>query len=119
MKIQLGHINDITLGQSRGFDPQAIGKHSIFVVRQPDTLYAYKNSCPHQGYEQASMAWRQHHFLSGNGEFIQCGSHGALFDIASGQCVRGPCIGQSLTPVKVNCDADGTLYMESTNERDL
>lgn len=120
VKTILGLIDDIELGCSRGFDPQGLGRHSILVVRTgKNSFYAYQNSCPHSGYEQASMAWKKHQFLSGNGEYIQCGSHGALFEIATGQCISGPCIGESLAPVKVQCDNDGQLFMELTNERDL
>jgi nitrite reductase/ring-hydroxylating ferredoxin subunit len=36
---------------------------------------------------------------------IQCAHHGALFLIENGECVTGPCAGQSLR--KVDCREDG------------
>jgi nitrite reductase/ring-hydroxylating ferredoxin subunit len=38
---------------------------------------------------------------------IQCATHGALFLIESGECVAGPCAGQSLQALACREDAEG------------
>jgi nitrite reductase/ring-hydroxylating ferredoxin subunit len=118
--IPLGDLEDITLGTSRGYALKNAGFHDIFVIRvNQHEFYAYRNSCPHQGYEQGSMAWRKHHFLNADGSLIQCGSHGALFEIASGLCVQGPCKNQRLEKVEVSCDSQGQLQMHLNSKREL
>ncbi|MFP6798982.1 MAG: Rieske (2Fe-2S) protein, partial [Pseudomonas sp.] len=38
---------------------------------------------------------------------IQCATHGALFLIESGECVAGPCAGQSLQELAIREDDQG------------
>jgi len=42
---------------------------------------------------------------------IQCATHGALFLIESGECIAGPCAGQSLTALPGREDRQG-LWVE-------
>ncbi|MDQ0137619.1 hypothetical protein J2T08_005563 [Neorhizobium galegae] len=37
------------------------------------------------------MAWKSDVYLNGEGTHLACHSHGALFDIETGECVLGPC----------------------------
>ena len=45
-------------------------------------------------------------FLTREGDFILCSSHGALFRLGDGLCVAGPCAGRSLKPWPVRVDGD-------------
>ena len=65
----------------------------LFVIRWGESVYAYRNRCPHLG---LPLNWLPDQFLDIDGELIQCSSHGALFTIEQGRCVAGPCAGQSL-----------------------
>jgi nitrite reductase/ring-hydroxylating ferredoxin subunit len=69
-----------------------------FVVRQGDAVYAYQNFCMHAGHP---LNWRPDGFLTGDGSQIICASHGAIYEIGSGECVAGPCPGKKLRPVEV------------------
>ena len=40
-------------------------------------------------------------FLTRDGRHLLCSTHGALFDIATGLCLHGPCKGRSLRAVPV------------------
>ncbi len=93
----LCRMDDLPDGRSRGFDPLGEGRDTMFIVRQGDRLYGYRNHCPH--YSNARMAWKKDEFLNVDRSRIMCGAHGALFDIETGQCTLGPCLGDSLTPV--------------------
>jgi nitrite reductase/ring-hydroxylating ferredoxin subunit len=42
-----------------------------------------------------------------------CYAHGAEFDIATGQCLLGPCLGQSLDPVKLEITERGEIHVNS------
>lgn len=61
------------------------------------------------------MAWRKDAYLSGDRRHVVCSAHGAHFDIASGLCTLGPCVGESLTPVALSHSADRGLYAAIDN----
>jgi nitrite reductase/ring-hydroxylating ferredoxin subunit len=77
-----------------------------FVVRQGDSVYAYQNFCAHVGHP---LNWIPDGFLSKDRSAIQCASHGALYEIDTGLCFRGPCVGKSLRQVEVEV-RDGVIY---------
>lgn len=75
----------------------------IFVLRWGRQVRAYENRCPHGG---THIDWERGEFLDADGTRIQCGKHGALFDLGNGKCVEGPCLGESLTAIEVSVDDD-------------
>jgi nitrite reductase/ring-hydroxylating ferredoxin subunit len=46
------------------------------------------------------LDWTPDRFLSADGSMLICATHGALFEIATGVCVSGPCQGDQLTQVE-------------------
>lgn len=64
-----------------------------FVLNWLGDYHSYLNSCPHT---QVNLNWTPNQFLDVESQFIQCSLHGAVFDPASGLCLRGPCLGESL-----------------------
>jgi len=104
--IRLGPIDLIADGGSRNFVIELrAGRFHGFVVRRGAKVYGYVDRCPHMG---MPLAHGLDDYLSPDGHLIECDWHGALFDIASGTCVGGPCAGAALTrwPVAV---VDGQL----------
>ena len=75
----------------------------LFAIRLENRIHAYWNSCPHMG---IPLNWVPNRFLDFDKAFIQCSSHGALFEVATGQCIAGPCSGDSLTTVDLRCEND-------------
>ncbi len=59
-------------------------------------FYGYVNVCPHAG---SWLNFNAGTFFGAGGKVLQCGRHGAQFEIATGLCVAGACAGQSLTPL--------------------
>lgn len=108
--IELCHLDEIAEGTSRGFDTSGRGRDTVFLVRQNGELFGYRNACPHYG--TTPMAWRKDAYLSGDGSRIVCAAHGAQFDIATGECLQGACLGQSLTPVRLTITDDGRILLE-------
>ncbi len=84
-----------------------VNRYGVFVLRRGDSILAYENSCPHRG---TPLDWQKDRFLDITGRLILCATHGALFRIADGFCVSGPCAGTRLASVKVAC-RDGALYL--------
>lgn len=95
---------DIEDPGSKGFEVKIRHKtRSIFVVHKNGEFYAYFNQCPHTG---ASLEWQQDKFLDMDQALIQCATHDALFTIDSGECIFGPCAGDSLQALPLSIKND-------------
>lgn len=93
--VRLGPLDLIADGAARNFVLEMkAGRFHGFVVRSGDTVRGYVDRCPHMG---LPLAQQLDAYLTGGGDMIQCSWHGALFRIADGACVGGPCTGAALT----------------------
>jgi nitrite reductase/ring-hydroxylating ferredoxin subunit len=106
--IQLCATSDISEGKSKGLEVQG---QRLLAVRKDGTLHVYENRCPHRG---IPLEWLPDQFLDSSGSLIQCATHGALFLIDSGECVAGPCAGQTLR-ARPFVERDGIIWLQ--NER--
>ncbi|MCB1357270.1 MAG: Rieske 2Fe-2S domain-containing protein [Maritimibacter sp.] len=106
----LCRFEELVDGASRGFDPLGEGRDTMFVVRRGPRVFGWRNLCPH--YDHARMAWKKDEYLTGDRKRIICGAHGAQFEIATGVCVIGPCLGRSLTPVPLTLRCGGVYITE-------
>ena len=75
-----------------GGEPQ-----SLIVRRTGDRVQAWLNICPHAG---RRLDWAPGKFLLDQGRLV-CAAHGAVFELDQGECVAGPCRGQSLVAVPI------------------
>jgi nitrite reductase/ring-hydroxylating ferredoxin subunit len=101
-------FDDLSDPGSRGFS--LLLPHEtleIVLVKYQREVFAYRNRCPHTG---VNLEWRQHQFLDLSERYIQCATHGALFRPEDGLCLRGPCAGQYLQPLRLVVD-EGMLYL--------
>ena len=102
---QIYSIDAIPEGESRGLQH---GEHHLIAIKKDGQLHLYLNRCPHRG---IPLEWLPDQFLDLDRAFIQCSTHGALFQIETGECIQGPCQGQSLTPIPFSIK-DGTIYLK-------
>ncbi len=108
----LCRLEEIEDGEAKGFTIDGDGEPlEIFVVRQGGRVYGYVNSCPHVG---TPLDWAPDRFMSEDGGYIQCSTHGALFQIEDGECIAGPCAGDSLRPAGITLDAAGFVVLDET-----
>ena len=105
---RLCHLAELLDGGARGFDPLDRGRDTVFVVRRGGAVRVWADRCPHHG---TPMPWRKDAYLNAAGDRIVCAAHGALFDIDSGLCMQGPCLGDRLRPVPFTLSADGELLL--------
>lgn len=108
--ILLCQFDEIPDQGSRGFDPLQEGKDTLFIVRKESNLYAYRDLCPHYG--DTALPWRKDIYLDKPGNNIICAAHGARFDIDTGLCTLGPCLGQSLTKITLQLTDEGQVFAE-------
>jgi nitrite reductase/ring-hydroxylating ferredoxin subunit len=95
-------LNDIPSQKAKGYQLGKITDDGrevpfwIIIIRWGKQVFGYVNRCPHDG---VNLDWERNTFLDGNGIRLQCGKHGALFELGTGMCIDGPCKGQALTPI--------------------
>lgn len=110
----LCRLADIADGQARGF---TIGtgpaRRDILVARRGRQVFAYLNSCPHAG---SPLDWTPDRFMDAEGRHLLCATHGALFRVEDGYCVAGPCSGEALLPVAVECRGDDVVVVEGAGD---
>ena len=111
--IRLCRLDELIAGTARGFDPEEVGEDTMFVVRKGDALHAYRNRCPHQG---ARLEYRKDRFLSADGQRVVCYAHGAHFDLETGVCTEGICLGQSLQSVLCRIE-QGWIWVDGGGSR--
>lgn len=80
----------------------------LFLVHRNRHIYAYHNRCPHTG---INLNWQPDQFMDITDHFLQCSTHGALFRVDDGHCVRGPCAGASLQALTL-CFVNNDIYLE-------
>ena len=105
--VQICPLDSLPDGQSVGILPDARGQDRGVLVRQGGQVFAYVNTCPH--YDRAPLGWKKDAFLNHARDHIMCAAHGALFRIADGACVIGPCLGQHLTAIPVQVQGGEVL----------
>lgn len=107
-EIQVGRLDELGDPGCREF---AIGAGDWpfrgFVVRQGDSVFAYQNLCVHAGHP---LNWSPDSFLSKDKSVIICSSHGATYDIRTGECFAGPGSGGALRKVDVSV-REGIVYV--------
>lgn len=79
----------------------------IFLIKDNNGIYGYINRCPHTG---SPLEWREDDFLDEDGKYIMCATHAALFRVADGYCIAGPCKRKQLTPLPTAVK-NGAIYL--------
>ena len=72
-----------------------------FIVNVNGSYHAYVNRCPHAG---TSLDLWPNEFLTDDGRYLICSTHGAIFEQHTGLCVEGPCPGARLESLPVELD---------------
>jgi nitrite reductase/ring-hydroxylating ferredoxin subunit len=78
---------------------------SVVLIRYGARVFGYLNICPHAG---RPLNWAPNKFLLMSGQLV-CAAHGATFKPESGECIGGPCRGQSLRSINIK-DENGTIF---------
>ncbi len=77
-----------------------------FLVNHQGSFHAYVNRCRHM---PTPLDFVRDEFVSDDGQFLRCYTHGALYEFASGRCIDGPCKGESLYRLPVRIDRGEVL----------
>ncbi|MGY6703470.1 Rieske (2Fe-2S) protein [Roseinatronobacter sp.] len=107
--VNLARLEDLPDGGARGFDVPGL-RCKVIVVRRGNQVFGWRDLCPHYA-GGTPMAWKRDAYLNGDQSHIACHAHGAWFDIETGQCVKGPCLGKKLTKVPLNVNDAGIVHI--------
>jgi nitrite reductase/ring-hydroxylating ferredoxin subunit len=103
---RLCQLDDMRDGEAMALDvllPE--GEESVILLRQGERVNAWLNICPHAG---RRLDWAPGKFLISKGMLV-CAAHGASFNVDNGECIGGPCRGESLRHVPVRVEQGEVL----------
>ena len=80
---------------------------SLILYRDGQVVRAWLNVCPHAG---RRLDWAPGKFLKSREGHLVCAAHGASFELVNGDCIAGPCRGDSLRSVAVEV-RDGQVVL--------
>ncbi|MCH8467581.1 MAG: Rieske 2Fe-2S domain-containing protein [Roseinatronobacter sp.] len=110
----LAPLDDLPDGEARGFEVPGL-RCKVIVVRKGGRVFGWRDLCPHYA-GGTPMAWKRDAYLNGARDHIACHAHGALFDIETGACMQGPCLGKRLTRVPLEIGTDGVVRMATPKQ---
>jgi nitrite reductase/ring-hydroxylating ferredoxin subunit len=103
---RLCRLDDMPDGEAMALDVTLpYGEESVILLRQGERVNAWLNICPHAG---RRLDWAPGKFLISRGMLV-CAAHGASFSVDNGECVGGPCRGESLRAVPVHIEQGDVL----------
>ena len=80
---------------------------SFVLYRDVQRVRAWLNVCPHAG---RRLDWAPGKFLKSKEGHLVCAAHGASFELVNGDCIAGPCRGDSMRRVAVEI-RDGLVVL--------
>lgn len=91
---------------------QSQGKRYYLMLFERDgEIRGYHNVCPHQG---RNLNYAPDRFLFDPQGQLVCPHHGALFEVASGLCMQGPCQGATLRKVALRIEGEQVLLADES-----
>lgn len=91
VSVPLKNFEDLT---ARAFKVKVRGFiYKGFVVKKDGKYYAYQNLCQHL---PITLDLKDEQFFTHDKSHLQCHMHGATYEIDTGKCIAGPCVGAEL-----------------------
>jgi len=86
-----------------------------FVLRKNQLVVAYLNRCAHLPME---MDWNPAEFFDEGFNHIVCATHYAVYEIETGNCLRGPCPkGAKLIPLAIKIVEEEIIFLGSKEDQ--
>ena len=88
--------------------PNGLPQEAIVLLDAAGMLRAYVNRCQHLPIPLDGGSGR---FLTDDGNFLLCGTHGARYRLEDGLCVEGPCGGRALEALELELQGDAIVLL--------
>lgn len=107
--VAIGRIDAIPPGGLVEVEAEVEGEPESLILHRDDAgaVRAWRNICPHAG---RRLDWAPGQFLRAKDGSLVCAVHGASFELEAGRCIAGPCRGDRLRAVAVQC-VDGEVRL--------
>lgn len=119
--IVLAHLNDIPEAGAMEWKCEVPELISILLFKLNDQVFAYRNTCPHQGRPlglgRSGPGGNQRFYFDAEQRLV-CPHHGALFQMDSGECVAGPCRGGFLKSLAIRVENEQVILNKDLLIRD-
>ena len=103
----VGTVGELEHGTSKKFTMRRGGRAlEALLVNYQGNHFAYVNRCRHM---PTPLDFMRNQFVSEDGRYLQCYTHGALYEFGTGQCIAGPCKGERLYRLPVRLDRGEVL----------
>ena len=107
MSIAIARLCDLVPGATQKFVLTCDGRDvEGFLLVQDGTPHAYVNRCRHV---PMALDWVENQFFTDDGRWIQCATHGAYYEPATGECIAGPPCGKALVRIPLRLDGETIL----------
>jgi nitrite reductase/ring-hydroxylating ferredoxin subunit len=111
IEIRAGRASELRRGQTWLVAlpplPWDMHREAIVLRDDGDRVRAYLNRCKHL---PVPLDGGTRELFDSTKRFLLCGTHGALYELATGFCISGPCRGKELTPIAIE-ERDGDLLL--------
>lgn len=105
--VAVARMGEIEPGETKKFMLSVEGRETeCFLVNYGGQYFAYINRCAHV---PMTMDWIDNQFLTEDGRYILCATHGAAFEPETGECIFGPPCGKFLARVPLSMAGDRIL----------
>ena len=105
--VTIARLGEVESGKTKKFLLSVEGRETeCFVVNYDGQYFAYINRCAHV---PMTMDWIDNQFLTEDGRYILCATHGAAFEPDTGECIFGPPCGKFLVRVPLTIEGDRIL----------
>lgn len=112
----VAHVDELKPGQTKKFVLLVDGRETeCFVVNYNGQLFAYVNRCRHV---PMTMDWIDNQFLTADGRYILCATHGAVYEPETGKCLFGPPCGKMLARVPLTIQGEQVVAHQPLEEEE-
>jgi len=102
--VVVARVGEVEPGQTKKFVLLIEGREvECFLMNHGGQIFAYVNRCRHV---PMTMDWIDNQFLTEDGCYILCATHGAVYEPETGECIFGPPCGKVLIRVPLTTDRD-------------
>lgn len=109
MAVVIARVGELASGATKKFVFTCDGRElEGFLLCLDGAHHAYVNRCRHV---PMALDWVENQFFTDDGRWVQCATHGAYYEPATGECVAGPPCGKALVRIPLRIDA-GTILAE-------
>ena len=103
MAVVIARVGEVAPGATKKFVLAcADGAVEGFLLAVGGTYHAYVNRCRHV---PMALDWVENQFFTDDGRWVQCATHGAYYEPATGECIAGPPCGKALVRIPVRIEA--------------